>query len=290
MLNLGFNVAANLSLLFTEYPFLDRFAQAKQAGFKWVEIQFPYEFSKEAILTELNKHQLQLALINIPAGDFMQGGDGLLTSPHTDADFLRAIATALDYARHLQVKRVNILAGRFSKRAMTDATLQSAERNRLIARIVYAAQCFYDHGMMPLIEVINPVDMPRFALPDLTQACAVLQSATVPLKLQFDIYHIAKIHLTAYPHLTSKALTRRVLDDLTAHLQDIGHIQFADCPNRHEPSSGLLHFDDIFQALKRLNLSNSDYNEPIVCSAEYIPTHSTPQSLHWLKNLEHFEP
>ncbi len=260
--NLNFimpNFSANLSLLFKEYPLIDRFSVAKAAGFDAVEIQFPYELTIEQIQQQLDQNDQDLVLINVPAGDLMQGGDGLACVPEREQDFRIAVMDALSYADALGVGRVNVLAGRQPLESDLLTCLHT-----LAANLRYAAESFQSIGVMTTFEAINTVDMPRFIISSVAQMQEMLEAVDYPtLKMQFDCYHMA-----------------RMGEDLTTALRDniaqIGHIQFADVPNRHQPGTGTIDYPSLFQLIDTL-----DYHG--FCGAEYHPTGHTADSLAWFQ-------
>lgn len=253
---------ANLSLLFTEYPLIERFALAKQVGFDAVEIQFPYELSIEQIKQQLDAHALKLVLINVPAGDLMQGGDGLACVPHQQQAFRMAVLDALRYANALNVDCVNVLAGRQPIEVELLDCLQT-----LAANLRYAAEAFQSIGVTTTFEAVNTMDMPRFLISSVVDMQEMLEVVDHPtLKMQFDCYHMARMD-----------------EDVMACLQDniaqIGHIQFADVPNRHQPFTGTLDFKSIFSTIK--NLAYKGY-----CGAEYRPLGHSVDSFEWFKSYK----
>lgn len=253
--------SANLSMLFTEVPLLERFALAKQAGFTAVEIQFPYDLDVIEIRDQLEQHQLQLVLINLPAGDLMQGGDGITGVPGREYQFRQALFEGLHYARVLNVPTINILAGRQPELSDLLPCLET-----LAGNLRYASREIAACGITPVIEAINGTDMPRFLLQDVAQLQEMLEAVGRPeLKMQYDCYHMAM-------------MGEPVLQALQDNLSQIGHIQFADHPNRHQPSTGTLDLQAIFAYLQQ-----SDYQG--WTGAEYRPLGTTQQSLTWLKEF-----
>lgn len=250
-------LAVNLSMIFTEVPLIERFALAHQHGFQHIEIQFPYELSIEQIQTQLHDHQLDLCLINVPSGDLMQGGNGLAGVPGQEQAFAQALQLAIDYATALDVPRVNILAGKQPH----DYDLLPC-LNTLASNLKLACNLLSTHHIQPLIEMINGTDMPRFLIQNTAQAQEMLEAVHHPaLKLQYDCYHIAM-------------MGEDVLEELKENIHDIGHIQFADCPGRHQPDTGQLNFEQIFAWLQ-----SSHYSGFI--GAEYRPRASSSDSFDW---------
>lgn len=254
-------LGVNLSMIFTEVPLIERFALAHQAGFKTIEIQFPYELSIEQIKQQLEHYQLKLCLINVPAGDLMQGGLGLACIPDRKVEFAHALHQAIDYAKALQVPRLNVLSGR------EPSPLHHHEcRETFLENLNLAGRLCLEHKIDVVFELINGIDMPNFLIQHLEDVEYILKLRQYPnISLQFDCYHIAKIGenpLTALQH----------------YLPDIGHIQFADVPDRHEPLTGNLNFQDIFSYLRQ-----SPY-KGYVC-AEYRPKYHSQASFAWKQHF-----
>lgn len=247
--------SANLSLLFTELPLVDRFAAARAAGFRAIEIQFPYELDLATLKRLLATHEQRLVLINVPAGDLMQEGDGLACVPGREAEFRDALTLALDYARALAVPTVNLLAGR-RPAGVPEAACESV----LLHNLDHAASRLHASGITPVLEAINIFDMPRFlvhSLDDMQRLCH-----RVPhLRMQFDCYHMSR-------------MGENVAEALRDNLGQVGHIQFADNPGRHEPGTGRIDYRGLFTWLR-----DSAYTG--FCGAEYHPSRTTAESLGW---------
>lgn len=238
---------ANLSLLFTEVPLIERFAAARAAGFDAIEIQFPYDLSIGEIHQELERHELELVLINVPAGDLMQGGDGLAGVPGREQLFERAVMQTVPYAQQLGVRRINVLAGRQPE----DGDLLHC-LHTLAANARYAAEVFHGIDVVTTLEAINTFDMPRFLISNIAQMQEILEAADHPsLKMQFDCYHLAR-------------MGEDLIAGLRENIANIGHIQFADTPGRGAPGSGDIRYEQIFRYLAEL-----PYNG--WCGAEYRP-------------------
>ncbi|OTG71972.1 hydroxypyruvate isomerase [Acinetobacter sp. ANC 4169] len=250
-------LAVNLSMIFTEVPLLERFALAQAHGFQHVEIQFPYELSIEQIQTQLTLHDLSLCLINVPAGDLMQGGNGLAGVPGQEIEFHHALEQAIQYATALNVPSVNILAGKQPLDADLLPCLNTLANNLKLACCMLAA-----HNIQPVFEMINSTDMPRFLVQNIAQAQEMLEAVQHPaLKMQYDCYHMAM-------------MGEDVLQGLKENIQDIGHIQFADCPGRHQPDTAQIQYAEIFQWLNQ-----STYNG--FTAAEYRPQAHSNHSFAW---------
>lgn len=249
--------SANLSMLFTEQPFLARFAQAAQAGFTAVEFQFPYAWPIDVLCQRVSQAGVQPVLHNLPAGDWAAGDRGIACDPARQAEFRAGVQQALVYALALGVPRLNLLAGRAP--AGQDEALTRA---LFIDNLRFAAKALAAEGLQLLIEPINHRDVPGFWLNTSAQAIALLDEAGCDnAALQYDLYHM-----------------QRMEGDLAATLERllprIGHVQFADNPGRHEPGTGELNFDFLFAHLDRLGYAGW-------VGAEYVPAAGTAASLGW---------
>ncbi|MFI3188510.1 hydroxypyruvate isomerase [Crenothrix sp. D3] len=252
---------ANLSLLFTELDLIDRFAAAKQHGFTAVEIQFPYELSAETLQQVLQNNDLKLVLFNVAADDLMQGGEGLACVPEKREQFRHALQQAVDYARVLKPEVINILAGRcFDNARLVDYT-QTFKDNLLLA-----ADMFAPLGIKTVFEAINTHDMPAFIIHSGEQMLAVLAELQHPnLFMQYDIYHASRMGADPAQFIRQYA-------------DKIGHIQFADSPNRGQPNTGQLDFKQLFSVIEQSNYAGW-------LGAEYKPVGSTIESLNWFRSL-----
>ena len=250
-------LAVNLSMIFNEVPLLERFALARQHGFEHVEIQFPYELSISDIQAQLQQHGLSLCLINVPAGDLMQGGHGLAGIPGKETEFRHALEQVLQYATALKVPSVNILAGK----QPLDADLLPCLRT-LASNLKIASQMLSAAQIQPVFEMINGTDMPRSLLQNIAQAQEMLEAVQQPeLKMQYDCYHMAM-------------MGEDVLTALQENIESIGHIQFADCPGRQQPLTGQIDYQAIFAYLKQSSYSG-------YVAAEYRPQSHSEQSFAW---------
>ncbi|HET8706484.1 MAG TPA: TIM barrel protein [Pseudomonadales bacterium] len=249
--------SANLSLLFTELPLLERFAAAKQNGFDAVEIQFPYDVSAEQLRQAADAAQVRIVLINVPAGDLMSGGAGLACHPDKSDEFREAVRQALHYADVLNVECINVLAGRLANGYDEEQCFA-----RLVENLRYCAEQFEPLRVKVLTEAINRFDMPDFLLSSFEAMQDAVRAAAHPnLALQFDIYHMTR---------TGEDVASRLRD----HYAEIGHIQFADAPGRGAPGTGEIDFAELFMLIEAL-----PYNG--WCGAEYKPTVTTEKSLSW---------
>uniref|UniRef100_UPI00333FC4EE hydroxypyruvate isomerase n=1 Tax=Castellaniella defragrans TaxID=75697 RepID=UPI00333FC4EE len=249
--------AANLSMLFPELDFLDRFQAAAQAGFKGVEFQFPYAYAPQALAARLRDHDLTLVLHNMPAGDWDGGERGIACHPDRIQEFRDGVDHAIDYATALGCPQVNCLAGKVP--SDTDA---AQARRIFIDNLRYAAPRLASAGIRLLIEPINTYDIPGFLLNRTDQALAILDEVDSPnLLVQYDIYHAQR---------TEGELAATI----SRHLARIGHIQIADNPGRHEPGTGEIHYPWLLRHIDR-----AGYQGWIGC--EYKPAGDTRDGLAW---------
>lgn len=253
--------AANLTMLFTERPFLDRFEAAAQAGFEAVEFLFPYAYEVGEIRSRLDQHRLQLVLHNLPAGNWDAGERGIACDPTRVAEFRAGVGQALAYAQALGVPQLNCLAGK-APAGVAEPVL----RQTLVSNLRFAAGALRQAGLRLLIEPINPFDIPGFYLTRTDQALALLDEVGADNAfVQYDIYH-----------------AQRVEGELAATLQRalprIGHIQLADNPGRHEPGTGEINYPWLLRHIDRLG-----YAGWIGC--EYKPASDTLAGLGWRRAL-----
>lgn len=249
--------AANLSMMFNEVPFLDRFALAAKAGFKGVEFLFPYEHPAAEIAARLKDNGLQQVLFNAPAGDFTKGERGMAAIPGKQAAFRDSIKLALEYATTLACPRLHIMAG-LKPEGVAHDTLTAVYG----ANLAYAAEECAKLGVKPIIEPINHRDIPGFFLNTTDQAAAII-AAVGPEKLgmQFDLYHC---------QITEGDVVKRV----EKHLPLIAHMQVADTPGRHEPGTGEVNWPFVFKTIDALG-----FRGWIGC--EYRPAGETLAGLSW---------
>jgi hydroxypyruvate isomerase len=251
------NFAANLSWLFQEWSFLDRFVAAADAGFTAVEYLFPYDHAPDEIARQLARHGLKQVLFNLPPGDFTAGERGLAGLCGRDQEFRASVETALNYARATATPRLHLMAGI----ASGDLALVSYRD-----AIKFACEAAARHGIDIMIEPINGRDIPGYLMNDFGLAERLIRDLNLPnLRLQFDIYHRQILH---------GDVTRA----LEALLPIIGHIQVASVPLRAEPTTGELDDRRVFEALARLG-----YGGFIGC--EYRPANGTLAGLSWMKNV-----
>jgi hydroxypyruvate isomerase len=250
--------AASLNMLFREHALLDRFAAAAAAGFRGVEVQFPYEHPPEAVAARARDAGLEVVLINLPIGDVEAGEIGIACHPDRRDEFRAGIEQGLRYSAALQCRRVNIIAGRPPAGASEDAC-----REALIANLREAAEHFARAGIRVMVEPVNGRERPGFFLQTIDAALAVIDAAGHPnLWLQFDLYH-------------RQVMRGDLIEGLRAHLARTAHIQFADNPGRHEPGTGEINFPQIFAALDALGWDGW-------LGAEYAPSRRTEETLGWI--------
>jgi hydroxypyruvate isomerase len=253
--------AANLSMLFTELPFLDRFEAAARADFKAVEFLFPYAWPAQDIKQRLDAHGLKLVLHNLPAGDWEAGERGIACHPDRIEEFRAGVAKAIAYATTLGVGQVNCLAGK-APAGVSSALLRSTFVNNL----KFAAAELKGAGLKLLIEPINHFDIPGFYLNTTAQALAILDEVGADNAfVQYDIYH-------------AQRMEGELAATMQKNLARIGHIQLADNPGRNEPGTGEINYPFLFAHLERIG-----YSGWIGC--EYKPATTTEAGLGWRKAL-----
>ncbi|MBU1307505.1 MAG: TIM barrel protein [Alphaproteobacteria bacterium] len=252
-------LAANLTMMFTEHAFLDRFAAAVTAGFTAVEFLFPYAHPADEIAARLEQHGLEVALFNLPPGNWDAGDRGLAALPDRRDEFDASVATALAYAGVLKPRRLHMMAGLADR---NNETAASAYRSALLYACTQAAEAGFDL----VIEPINSRDMPGYFLNDFDWAVQCIDALAQPnLGLQYDIYHRQIIHGDVL----------RSLERLAGH---IGHVQIAAVPDRHEPGSGELDDGRILRHLDAIGYTG-------FVGLEYRPAGNTLAGLGWRQAL-----
>ncbi|MDZ7851176.1 MAG: hydroxypyruvate isomerase [Halomonas sp.] len=250
--------AANLSMLFTEVDFLDRFEAAAKAGFKGVEYLFPYDFEAAEIKKRLDGNGLTQVLFNLPAGDWGAGERGIACHPDRVEEFRAGVGRAIEYARVLGNTQVNCLAG-----IQPEGVSDDEARKILVENLRFAAEKLEAEGILLIAEPINTRDIPCFFLNRTEQALALFDEVgSENLKLQYDIYHMQIMEGDLAPTIEK-------------HLDRIAHVQLADNPGRHEPGTGEINYPFLFAHLDRLG-----YQGWIGC--EYKPKAGTKEGLGWL--------
>ena len=249
--------AANLTLLFTELPFLERIGAAASAGFEGVECQLPYDHPADHLLHALRGAGVALVLHNLPAGDWAAGERGIACHPDRVDEFRAGVGRAVHYATRLKCPAVNCLAG-----LRPAGASEEMARATFVENLAYAARVTGDAGLTLLVEPINGIDVPGFFLRRADDAVALIREVGAPnLRVQLDLYHVA-----------------REGEDLVATIErvggHIGHVQIADAPGRHEPGTGALDLALAFRALDRVG-----YAGWVGC--EYNPLAGTAEGLGW---------
>jgi hydroxypyruvate isomerase len=253
--------AANLTMLFTEHPFLDRFGHAAQAGFEAVEFLFPYAWPAEEIRQRLDANRLTLALHNLPPGDWDAGERGIACHPDRVSEFRESVAQAIRYAKALGVGQLNCLAGK-APPGVADEVL----RRTFVENLRFAAAELKKAGLRLLIEPINNFDIPGFYLQRTAQAIAILDEVGADNAfVQYDIYH-------------AQRMEGELAATVQKYLPRIGHIQLADNPGRNEPGTGEINYAFLFAHLDRIG-----YQGWIGC--EYKPATTTEAGLGWRQRL-----
>ena len=251
-------LSANLTLLFNECDFPERFRLAAAAGFKGVECQFPYAHDPRALKQQLDEHGLVQVLHNLPAGDWARGERGIAILPDRVDEFRKGVASAIDYATALDCKQVNCLVG-----IAPDGVSDSILRTTLVANLKLAAAELGKHGIRLLIEPINRFDIPGFYLNTVGQAASIIEEVgSDNLFIQYDLYHQQRTEGELVG--TYKRFANR-----------IAHVQLADNPGRNEPGTGEINYPFVFDALEE-----AGYDGWIGC--EYKPRTTTADGLGWL--------
>jgi hydroxypyruvate isomerase len=250
--------AANLSMMFNEVPFLERFARAKKAGFEAVEFLFPYDHPADEVAGALKDQGLTQALFNMPPGDWANGERGIAALPGRESEFRAAVDKALEYADALDCPRLHCMAG-----LIPDGVDPAQAEVLYIDNLAYAAGQLAGHHRTLLIEPLNHRDAPGYLLSRQDHARGIIERSHLDnLRLQFDIYHCQIVH-----------------GDLIRWMEQlmpiIGHVQIADVPERHEPGTGEINYSNVLAALDRLG-----YDGWVGC--EYRPAGNTEEGLDWM--------
>jgi hydroxypyruvate isomerase len=249
--------AANLAYLFTERPFMERFAAAAAAGFKAVELQFPYDQSPSAVRSQLERHGLTMLGINTPPGR-AAGQSGLAAVPRHEAEFAALFRQALDYVVAVGGRQIHVMAGQVPPEQ------RPAAETTFVGNLTRAADTAADRNITLLIEPINPRDRPDYFLTRAEHAVAIIAKVERPnLRIQFDFYHA---------QIVGGDLLRR----FEKHLPLVGHVQVAAIPTRHEPDEGEVNYPAIFAELDKLGYEGW-------VGAEYRPRGRTEDGLAWAR-------
>lgn len=251
-------LAANLSMLFTEVPFMDRFDAAAKAGFKGVEFLFPYAFDLDQIADKLKANNLQLVLHNLPAGNWEGGERGIACHPDRVGEFQDGVGTAINAAKKLGVKQLNCLAGKTPEGVSADKLRQT-----FVSNLKFAADKLKAEGIRLITEPINTFDIPGFYLKGTQQAVNIIkETGSDNLFIQHDIYHMQRME-------------GELANTIKANLSMIKHMQLADNPGRFEPGTGEINYHFLFKFIDELG-----YDGWIGC--EYKPKTTTIEGLGWI--------
>ncbi|WP_110707456.1 2-oxo-tetronate isomerase [Salinicola sp. CR57] len=259
--------AANLSMMFNEVPFMERFAKAAANGFAGVEFLFPYDFEPDAIAAELKRHGLEQVLFNLPPGDWAAGERGLAALPGREAEFRESVDTAIRYAKALNCPRLHAMAGLVPEAATDDVsreTFITAAREIYLENLRFAARKLAEHNLTLLIEPINTRDMPGYFLNHQADGHAILEELNEPnVKVQMDFYH-------------TQIMDGDIWRTYQRYRDGVGHIQIAGVPERHEPDTGEVNYPWLF-----VQLDENGYDGWLGC--EYRPRRETETGLAWYR-------
>ena len=250
-------IAANLTMMFNEHGFLDRFAAARRCGFKGVEYLFPYDFPVDAIGEQLEVNGLQQVLFDFPAGDWATGDRGIAVQPDRVGEFQDGVGLAIEYAKALECERLTCLAG-----IPEEGTDPAVAEKTMIDNLRFAADAAASVGAIVLVEPLNTRDVPgTFVSTAAHGARLVRDSVRENVRLQFDVYH-------------TQIMEGNLAPKFSQMLSLIGHVQIADNPGRHEPGSGEINYPFVLA-----HIETSGYAGWI--GAEYIPAGDTQAGLGW---------
>jgi len=253
--------SANLTMLFGEISFEERFAASKTAGFQFVEYLFPYDYTAQDLAAHLEKNAQKQVLFNLPAGDWAGGDRGIAVDPGRTAEFRQGVESALAYAKALDVDRINCLVGK-----TLDGVDPDKQWKALVENLAYAAEKLAADNRTLLIEMINTFDIPGFFLTTTQQGLKLIDDVKAKnLKIQYDVYHMQRME-------------GNLLPTIEENLGHIGHIQIADTPGRHQPGTGEINYRFLLNSLDRIGYKG-------YVGLEYIPEPDTAASLGWLADL-----
>jgi hydroxypyruvate isomerase len=251
--------AANLTMLFTEYPFPERFDRAATSGFDAVEFLFPYDEDLPGIRDALSRNGMQQILFNLPAGDFAGGERGIANDPNRVQGFRDGVSRALEIAATLECPRLNCLSGL----AKSDTPMDK-QWGTLVENLQYAAEQAQRAGIVQFVEPINTFDMPGFMVSSTAQGLRLLDEVGHDnLRLQYDVYHMQRME-------------GELTETIRKNLDRIAHIQIADNPGRHEPGTGEINYPFILAAIDDMSYEGW-------VSLEYQPSRQTEDTLGWLR-------
>jgi hydroxypyruvate isomerase len=252
--------AANLTMLYADSPLLERYARAAASGFRYVEVQFPYDHDPSALARALRENGLQQALFNLPAGDWANGERGIAAHPDRILEFRRGVGAATELARALACRQLNCLVG------TRDPSVPLEDQRRvMVENLRYAAGELICEGLTLLLEPMNTYDVPGFLLSGSRDAFALQDSVKARnLKVQYDVYHMQRTE-------------GELAATLEKNLSRIGHIQIADNPGRHQPGTGEINYGFLLHHLDRIGYAG-------IVGLEFLPTGRTEESLGWLEH------
>lgn len=250
---------ANLTMLFNEAAFLDRFELAAKAGFTGVEFLFPYQWPKEQLAERIEKNLLTQVLHNLPAGDWEGGERGIACIPGREGEFQDGVGLAIEYAKALKCPALNCLAG-----LMPEGIPEERLKETMLGNMKFAADALEKEGIRLLVEPLNSRDIPGFYLVSSEKTMELIDELDhKTIFLQYDIYHMQRME-------------GELINTIQSLIGRIGHMQLADNPGRHEPGTGEINFVNLFKAI-----DDAGYQGWIGC--EYIPATSTEEGLGWMK-------
>lgn len=253
--------AANLTMLFTEVTFPERFALAAQAGFKYVEYLFPYPYGMVELQQQLKSHRLQQILFNLPAGNWAAGDRGIAADPARVQEFRAGVEQAVSYAEGLGVRKLNCLAGK-----RLPEVAEAAQWTALVENVRFAAESLGKEGIDLVIEPVNQFDIPGFFLNRTDQVLKLIEAAGQPnVFIQFDVYH-------------AQRQEGELVATLRKQIAKIGHVQVADNPGRHQPGTGEINYPFVFKELDAAGYQG-------YVGLEYVPQGGSTASLDWVKEF-----
>jgi len=250
--------SANLTMLFTEVDFLERFERAARAGFTAVEFMSPYAYKAGQLAAKLQRHGLTQALFNLPVGRWEAGERGIAVLPDRVGEFREGVRQAIAYAKALNCSRVNCLVG------LTPNLPEKNTRKTLVNNLRFASEMLSQENIRLLVESINTRDIPGFYLCSTGQALSLIKEVDHPnLFYQYDVYHM-------------QVMEGNLTETIKNHLDKIAHIQIADNPGRHEPGTGEINYQNLFRFI-----DEAGYKGFVGC--EYRPLKTTEEGLDWMK-------
>lgn len=248
-------------MLFTEVPFLERFALARQAGFTYVEYLLPYDYSIKELKTRLETNDLKQILFNLPCGNWAGGDRGIATQPERVAEFRAGVAKAVEYAQALGVTQLNCLAGKRSAQHSEEEHWRA-----LVENVRFAATALQQNRLTLVVEAINHFDIPGFFLNRTEQVLKLIEEVGLPnVLIQYDVYHAQREE-------------GEIITTLRKHATKIGHIQIADNPGRHQPGTGEINYPFVLKEIDATSYRG-------FVGLEYIPQPNSASSFGWIKEF-----